>query len=506
MIVYNPGRLGISFICNLRGSAIPRVMFWTLPCCLASVVLHISIYKDRVVSEEDADSNRASSVFFSMFASILGFLIALRLQQAYSRWWEGATVLHQLCTEWSHSFGTLMAFCNSSSAKYEDVRRFQHHAARLYSLLFGCAITQLSTEPCEVLDLEGFDSNCLEFLKMCGDPCEVVMLWIQKLIAENDASQVVNVPAPILSRVFDKLGDGMVNLSHAKKIKEFHIPFPLAQIHMLMLTFNTMVTPLYTAALADSPSNAAILCFVVVFSYWSVLYIALDLEEPFSDNLNNLPMLGEEAVFNNSLCTLLHGWTQKVPGFTVANVDNVEIKKQFIPFRTGGKVTEQEKLISQLYRAQKSQELQRLHSKTRLATLQQLEANKLQEWGGTNHDSLKRSPSSSSFNHVPADAAFNEFGMSQIINRSQEPNGMSRIINRSQEPNAFSVQSTYQSPKEPEDSRSFGRSSSAKSVDLDSVALFVNLKSNEDLRSNRGSRSSAGKDIHSASYPKVLGV
>lgn len=73
--------------------------------------------------------------------------------------------------------------------------------------------------------MEGFDQSTIEFLKSCTDPCEVVTLWIQRLITEGEACGVVKVPAPILARVYENLGEGLTSVIPSKRITVFHIPF-----------------------------------------------------------------------------------------------------------------------------------------------------------------------------------------------------------------------------------------------------------------------------------------
>merc|ERR1719453_1685226 len=116
--------------------------------------------------------------------------------------------------------------------------------ARLFSLLYASALEQVTTMDYavfEVLDLNGFDLETLYSLKSpeCGglanDRCEVVLQWIQKLIVQSDEAEIIKVAPPILSRVYNELAHGIVNLANARKITEFPIPFPFAQMVTFML-------------------------------------------------------------------------------------------------------------------------------------------------------------------------------------------------------------------------------------------------------------------------------
>merc|ERR1719199_28035 len=111
------------------------------------------------------------------FTFILGFLIVFRSQQAFSRWWEGGTILQQLRGEWFNAYSSMMAFCNGSPEKAQEVLKFQHQLARLISLLFASGLCQVSTmdrKELELIALDGFDEESLSFLKETHDQSEVV--------------------------------------------------------------------------------------------------------------------------------------------------------------------------------------------------------------------------------------------------------------------------------------------------------------------------------------------
>lgn len=305
------------FVFALRGSVFPKACVWAGPCTLFSMVLHTVLKGNQGIADSLGVGDAAAGVFGG-FTFILGFLVVFRSQQAYSRWWEGGTLLQQLRGEWFNSFSCLLAFCNAAEEKRVDVQRFQHQLVRLFSLLYGCALTQVSTldkKQFQLIALDGLGHESLEFLQSCPDKCEIVLQWIQRLIVESEQSAVLKIAPPILSRVYNELGNGIVNLNNARKIKEFPIPFPLAQMIMVMLFFHAIITPFICAATVETTGWAGVITFVVTFSYWSILYIALELEMPFGDDLNDLPLLDMALDMNNSLAKMLSKKAQQVPTF-----------------------------------------------------------------------------------------------------------------------------------------------------------------------------------------------
>jgi len=324
MIYYDPGHWGLTGMVRCTGSVFPKAMIWATPCTLVAGVLHYMFHQNTDLIDELGIGDVAATVFGG-FNFILGFLMVFRSQQAYSRWWEGGTLLQQVRGEWFNAFSCLVAFSNAASEKTKEVQNFQQQLVRLFSLLYGCALTQVSSMPSndfELINLDGFDGQSLNFLETCHDKCEVTLQWIQRLIVEAEQKSIVKIAPPILSRVYNELGNGIVNLNNARKIRDFPMPFPLAQMIMVMLLVHAVFTPLICAATLKSPAWASLLTFVVIFSFWSVLYISLELEMPFGDDPNDLPLQKMAEDLNLSLRTLVHPLASAVPSFTTP--DNLE--------------------------------------------------------------------------------------------------------------------------------------------------------------------------------------
>merc|ERR1719297_623678 len=147
------------------------------------------------------------------------------------------------------------------------------------------------------------------------DPCEVCLQWIQRLIGEANDTQVLKVAPPILSRVYNQLGNGIVQLNNARKITEFPIPFPLAQMITFMLLFHWIITAFVCAASVETTFWAGLITFIFVFSFWSINYIAVELEQPFGDDANDLPLREMQEDLNKSIRALMDKKALYPPSF-----------------------------------------------------------------------------------------------------------------------------------------------------------------------------------------------
>jgi len=315
MIPYEFGTWGIGFIFQVKGSIFPKALVWALPCSLCSYLF--ALYLEAHPTTKVFVAGPTVSCWAS-FTGMVGFLLGLRTQIAYSRFWEGGTLLQQVRGVWFNATSNLMAFSNSSTAKQEDVNKFKQLLVRLMSLLYCTALQQVASVDdahFEILDQTGIEESSLIYLSCAKDRCEVVMQWIQRLIVENTANSVIPIAPPILSRVFQELSNGIVAVHEAKKIREFPFPFPYAQMITTFLIFIWAFTPFLAAVAVESPGFSAAMSFVITFAFWSMNYVAAELELPFGDDPNDLPVAMLQVNFNESLMTLLNPLVASPPRF-----------------------------------------------------------------------------------------------------------------------------------------------------------------------------------------------
>merc|ERR1719162_1993888 len=77
----------------------------------------------------------------------------------------------------------------------------------------------------------------------------------------------------------------------------------------------SVMTPLICATTIQTPYWAGMSAFVIISAFWSINYIAVELEMPFGDDLNDLPIYEMQRDMNQSLLTLMNDVAQNVPGF-----------------------------------------------------------------------------------------------------------------------------------------------------------------------------------------------
>merc|ERR1711971_1235317 len=101
-----------------------------------------------------------------------------------------------------------------------------------------------------------------------GNRVEVLLHLTQTLITKAHADGVLLIPAPILSRVYQTLSRGFVNLLNAKKIKDVRFPFPYAQVMAVLLLFLAVFTPFAMTSMLPHGGWCALGTFVPVFGLY----------------------------------------------------------------------------------------------------------------------------------------------------------------------------------------------------------------------------------------------
>lgn len=315
MIRYSPGKWHVLFIFAWNGSVFPKGVTWATPSAMIAVLVSLFIEVD--VTQKNLSSSL--NMLWSGYSFVLGFLIVFRTQQAYSRFWEGTTLLHKVRATWFNAVSSLFAFCSTKKDRVADVESFQQLVVRLVSLLFCSALQQVADLPdehFEILDQQGVQTSALEFLHECGDmKLDVITQWIQKLIVMKMEDGVLPIPPPVISRVFQELSNGIVDLNNAQKLTDILFPFPYAQMVTTMLLIATVFTPVIAGTVISNTMWAACLTFVWVFSFWSINYIAAEIELPFGDDANDLPVAELQRHMNKSLMLLLYPQAQQPPVF-----------------------------------------------------------------------------------------------------------------------------------------------------------------------------------------------
>eukprot|EP00434_Breviolum_minutum_P014015 symbB.v1.2.012359.t2/scaffold854.1/size229663/13 len=197
-----------------------------------------------------------------------------------------------------------------------ELRR--HTLVRLASVMHGSALDEICGEGAAgqvCMDITGLDIATLKFLRDCTEIYgfnKALQHMMKNLVTYNQHIGVLTIPPPILSRVYQTLSRGFVNLLNAKKIADTRFPFPWAQIITLLILSYSITTPLVVAAIVKQYAWAVMVTFIPVFSMISLNLVCTQLEMPFGTDANDLPLQHFQLEMNRGLLLLIHEMTDHI--------------------------------------------------------------------------------------------------------------------------------------------------------------------------------------------------
>lgn len=355
MIRYKPDKYQIKFIFSLKGSVFHQAVVYACPASLLALALKLwlSTYcSDSGLDEDECYGEESqlppifkvisNSFVYTGFTFVVGFLLVFRTSQAYTRYAEGATLLHMMRGEWYDACSNLVAFSHSpnvNSTDSEGANELRHLFVRLFSLLHSCALQEIGSledEEFQLIDIMGLDDKSIDYIqnlqsKRAVYKVDVVFQWIQCVMTQNLHSGLIPVPPPILTRVYQELSQGMVHFHNALKITDTPFPFPYAQMITVLLLLHCVLTPLTVVMFTYHWFWCFIFAFIPVFCFWCINFIAAEIENPFGDDVNDLPIRDMQGLMNELLIVLLDSRTSHAPTLgkkAVIDFDSLKNRKQ----------------------------------------------------------------------------------------------------------------------------------------------------------------------------------
>jgi len=264
------------------------------------------------------------SQMYSTFTSLVGFLIVFHTVQAYTRYMSGMTLVLQMMGAFADVMSLTSSFAKISDASREDVGRFLKNSGRLLSLLFVNCLAELEQHDGEastnnnkqastvrrayVYDLvnaEELDPAMLE--EVAKSPCKVETLChaYQTLIAEGMGQGILKAPAPLLTRVYQELGNGVIKFHEANKFNVAPYPFPYTAVADMLMLVHWMLTPFMVSLWTKGAISSFFFTFMQIFTLWSLKSIAGQLDNPYGTDITDLDARGMSETFNHTIRTLV---------------------------------------------------------------------------------------------------------------------------------------------------------------------------------------------------------
>jgi len=127
-------------------------------------------------------------------------------------------------------------------------------------------------------------------------------LWLQEFFTrEYMHGSTGSVAPPIVGRLYATVSDGMAAYNQARKVAYIPFPFPHAQITAIFIAVICVFLPILMISYCKDIILAAFLNFFTVLCFVGLHEVARELENPFQNVPNDIPLNNFQARFNEAL-------------------------------------------------------------------------------------------------------------------------------------------------------------------------------------------------------------
>lgn len=160
--------------------------------------------------------------------------------------------------------------------------------------------------------LGGISDSEIKFLQRARGPyakAQMALGWLQEfLIREHVDGSLGGVHAAIVSRLVQFLSDGMLSYNHARQIMYIPFPFPHAQLSAFFTLSMTLAVPFLMDQYTNLLLIGSLISFLTVTCLVGLHEVARELENPFRNVPNELPLCTLQATYNEALATMYSGY------------------------------------------------------------------------------------------------------------------------------------------------------------------------------------------------------
>lgn len=133
------------------------------------------------------------------------------------------------------------------------------------------------------------------------DKMYLAIQWIMQALVIADAEKIIDMAPPILNRVYILVQDGIGAYLQAYKIAAVPYPYPLAQMMTMLMYAFVGLMPIIIEKFTKSLMLTPALSFLIILCYWGLNRVAREMENPFGEDPNDLPLHDFCASFNDNI-------------------------------------------------------------------------------------------------------------------------------------------------------------------------------------------------------------
>ena len=144
-----------------------------------------------------------------------------------------------------------------------------------------------------------------QLMEICSDPITMILAWIIESMTRAERFALVT-PPPIVSRCYQELSDGSLGFREAYKVAAVPYPLALAQIMYALRYVFVFLMPLMIHKFTQDPLLTPVLASLIGLGYLSINIVAIELENPFGRDANDVPLVDQHEQFLEDLFCLFY--------------------------------------------------------------------------------------------------------------------------------------------------------------------------------------------------------
>eukprot|EP00746_Dinoflagellata_sp_MGD_P136039 gnl/MRDRNA2_/MRDRNA2_70029_c0_seq1.p1 gnl/MRDRNA2_/MRDRNA2_70029_c0~~gnl/MRDRNA2_/MRDRNA2_70029_c0_seq1.p1 ORF type:complete len:763 (-),score=98.42 gnl/MRDRNA2_/MRDRNA2_70029_c0_seq1:105-2219(-) len=133
------------------------------------------------------------------------------------------------------------------------------------------------------------------------DKMYLVSQFIMQSLVIADTEKIIDIAAPVLNRVYSMVEEGVSSYESAYKLAAVPYPYPLAQMMQVLMYAYMILIPIVIEKFTGVGVLTPFLSCLIVLCYWGLDRVARELENPFGEDANDLPLHDFCATYNDTI-------------------------------------------------------------------------------------------------------------------------------------------------------------------------------------------------------------
>mmetsp|Transcript_19963 Transcript_19963/g.32905 ORF Transcript_19963/g.32905 Transcript_19963/m.32905 type:complete len:694 (+) Transcript_19963:285-2366(+) len=309
MIVYDARKLGgYDIFMHWMGSSLFNRHSFPHAVLSGLFSMLFAYEKDMVFWFKDGHFTQATA-YFGGISFIVGFVVVYRSQISYTRYSQAQEAYFDMASKLHDFISFMNAFLTGDDEETQILRNTLIRWTRAYHSL---AIEEFQgIEFGSTFERVNLSQEEIDLLARDRKRQIQISSWMHRLIMENRSKFVVG--DAILSRAFQISTQANLYFNNARRISETPFPFPFVQLTGMMIHMWSILTPIVVGAFF--PESFGFSFFVTFASTWILFAVnetAAQLEMPFEETSNNLPLVYYSISFEDDMSAIKYMELPKV--------------------------------------------------------------------------------------------------------------------------------------------------------------------------------------------------